>query len=188
LYMNALKFNDIRTSILENPVIPIKEDAVGSIEMYLKALISIAGRPDNGNNISCAKFITLALFYGPLYDSFKKKVQSETFKTPKISSDFFNMLQKNFRKEHKMGYYAHELGISERYLYLTVMSSTGKSPSYWIDYYLISEAKKMLQNRNYSITQVMEELHFAGLPSFGKFFLRKEGMSPSTYRKNLTKI
>jgi len=187
MYMSALKFNDIRSTILQNPVILMDDELVKSVEVYVNVLRDIASKKDNPNGLICAKYVTLALFYGPLFKSFKKKVDAVTFRSPKLSSEFFSILEKHFREEHKMSFYAQQLNISERYLYVSVVSTTGKSPNYWVEYYIVSEAKKLLANRELSIQQVCKVLHYAGLPSFGKFFKRKEGMSPMAYRKAMTR-
>jgi len=87
--------------------------------------------------------------------------------------------------EHRLGFYADALNISKTYLYDCVSSTSGKAPSYWIDYYMVSYAKKSLANMDLSILQIALSLNFAGLPQFAKFFKKQTGMSPRDYRKSL---
>jgi len=182
----SLKFNDIRSSIIENPVIVLDELAAKGIEIYVNTLKIIATSSRNFEKVTCIKYLTLSLFYGPLFNVFKKKIDSASFRSPKLSTGFFHLLERHFREEHELSYYADKLNISVRYLYANVRSTTGKSPGYWIDYYMMSEAKKLLADMELSIVQVSDTLNFAGLSQFGKFFKKHEGISPSAYRKSLT--
>lgn len=186
LSLNAIKFNDIRTLMIQCPVLPITKRTIYELEIFANALKDIAEYPDRANNIFCAKHLVLSLFYGPLFDLLNKNSESATFRAPKISGDFFRLLSEHFREEHNMGFYASKLCISERYLYTTVVSVTGKSPVFWIENYLIAEAKRLIEDRDLSILQISQLLHFAGLPSFNKFFKRKEGLNPSAYRRQIS--
>jgi len=188
LSMSALKFNDIRAGVLQNPVTFVNEDTLALFDHYADTMVSFAMMPQMQNKLLCIKHLTLALFYGPMYEFFKKKQESATFRTPKISSDFFDLLEDHFKTEHNISFYAGNLKISEKYLYVTIMSATGKSPRYWIDYKLFVEAKRLLVDRELSIQQISDELHFSSLSAFGKFFTRLSGLSPRKYREDMTKI
>lgn len=188
LSLSSLKFNDIRSSILLNPVLSLTDEMIVTLDRYGETLFSFVRSPRIKNKLLCAKHLTLALFYGPMYDFFKKREESATFRTPKISSDFFDLLQVNFKNEHNLSFYAGRLSISEKYLYVTVMSATGKGPRYWIDYYLIVEAKKLLSDRDLTVQQVADQLQFSSLSSFSKYFSRLTGVSPSKFREEASGI
>jgi len=185
IYRSSIKFNDLRTSIIVNPVVRIGKQQIQGIDMYYKSLCSLASYNDNPNRLTCAIYITTALFYGPLYSVLERKLKEETMRSPLISSRFFTLLSKDFKEHNFIYYYADCLGISKAYLYDCVSSTTGKSPCYWLDYYRLAYAKQSLSDFDLSIQQIAENLHFAGLPQFGKFFRKKTGMSPREYRKSL---
>jgi len=188
LSTSALKFNDIRASVLQNPVTYVQSDILSVFDRYADSIVEFALMPQVTYKLLCVKHLTLALFYGPMYEFFKKKEKSASFRTPKLSSDFFDLLDKNYKTEHNLSFYAGQLRISEKYLYVTSMSATGKSPRYWIEYRLFVEAKRLLTDRELSIQQISDELHFSSLSSFGKFFTRMSGVSPRKYRDEITKI
>lgn len=50
---------------------------------------------------------------------------------------------------------------------------------------LVIEAKSLLKSTGQSIGQIADFLHFADVPSFGKFFSRMAGISPRQYRTAL---
>lgn len=184
LYHSSLKFSDIRTSIIENPVIRIDEKSERRLELYVNTLRDIAAEPDSANSVTCAKFETLSLFYGPLQNCFKKRSSTRSLRKLSLSSEFFSLLKDNFRTEHQLKFYSDMLNITDRYLYVCVVAVTGKTPSYWIDYYLLLEAKKLLIENLLTISQISEIMGFAGPSQFGKFFKKHEGVSARTFRMN----
>lgn len=186
LYLEGLKFNDLRATFLESPVIHMSNDLLDEMDLYVKQLHLIAARADNRNNIECAVFLTLALFYGSMYSSFKIMAETTTFRGPKLASRFFSLLETHFKERHTLDFYADHLSISKRYLYDTVIAMTGRSPSYWVDYYMTSEAKRLIMDRETSFQQISQQLGFSGLPSFCKFFRKQTNMSPGEYRKSIS--
>lgn len=187
LYHSSLRFSDIRTFIIENPVISVDPRSARSLDLYARTMREIASEPGNRNSVTCAKFATLTLFYGPLQNCFKKKADLPSLRKQKVSSGFFDLLKENFRTEHQLDFYAGRLFITDRYLYACVSSTSGKSPSYWIDYYLLLEAKKLLVGNILSIDQISERLGFAGSSQFGKFFKKHEGVSAGAFRREYSK-
>lgn len=181
---HTLKFNDIRYFIIQNPVIRLSQEQVEDLSIFShimrKNLLS-----NNHNHLVFTKLATLALFYGPLYDTVRKRQEIKTKRCPALSSQFFTLLKEHFRTEHNLRFYADKLGISIPYLYDSITSTTGKSPGYWIDHQMVSYARKNLADMEQSILQVAYKLNFAGLPQFGKFFKKQTGQSPSEYRKSL---
>ena len=64
-----------------------------------------------------------------------------------------------------------------------VRQVTGRTVIDYINQMLLMEAAFLLQTTQLSISQIADRLHFADTPSFSKFFLRHNGMSPKEYRK-----
>jgi len=184
MYMSALKFNDIRSSVIMNPVVHLEKEQIQGLNVYVSVMKTIASK-EYPNALMCAKQVTLALFYGPLYDVFKKKIDSETMQSPSLASKFFSLLEKHYLNQRDLSFYAGELNITKSYLYRCVISTSGKAPGYWVNYYLVSYAKEELANMKVSVLQIALKLQFAGLPQFSKFFKKQTGISPSEYRKSL---
>lgn len=184
LYQGSLRFNDIRTSLLMNPVVSLEAEHSYGISTYVTVLRHIAAQKDNPNNLMCAKHITLALFYGPLYGVFKNKIESDVSRTPLISSGFFSLVEEHFKEKRSLDYYAGSLNISKPYLHNCISATSGKSPGYWIDYYRISYAKRCLSDRVMSVLEIAQNLSFAGLPQFCKFFKKQTGLTPTGFRES----
>ena len=94
------------------------------------------------------------------------------------------MVEENFRKERRVGWYAEQLCITPKYLSETIKQVSKRTPNEWIDSYVTLEMRIMLKNTTKSIKEIAENLHFPNQSFLGKFFKEHVGMSPSEYRKS----
>lgn len=78
---------------------------------------------------------------------------------------------------------AEKMSVSQRYLSDTLKKETGKTTTEHLQLYLIDEAKNILLNPNKSISGVAYELGFEYPQYFSRLFKKKEGISPSEFRK-----
>lgn len=77
---------------------------------------------------------------------------------------------------------AKELFVSHQHLTDTVQQETGNHPCYFYDLKIIEQAKRMLIDTNYSISEIARLLTYD--PSnFLKFFKKLEGKTPGQFRK-----
>ena len=130
-------------------------------------------------------FISFLLEMGNIYAG-KKELQPSTSLSRKeeLFEQFLRLLNKHCREEHSVSFYANELCITPQYLSLILKSQSGKSANKWIEEALMMEAKMLLRKPNTNIQQVADKLNFPDQSTFGKFFKKNEGISPSEYRKN----
>ena len=185
MYYSAFRLTDIRTAILMNPVFKIEGEQEYGMNLYVSVLRSLAEKEDNPRNLMCAKLATLTLFYGPLYDVVKNRLDGDVSRRPYISSRFFELVDQHFKDKLDLSYYAGELNISKVYLHQCIISSSGKPPGYWLNYYRTVYAKKCLADMDMSALQIAQSLNFAGLPQFCKFFKKNVGSTPSEFRRSL---
>ncbi len=183
LFDMALRMNEIYSTFLLNPIIELDENNIKSLENYVSSTKSIVERMDNLDRNNSLKFLTLALFYGALNTVFTPKNKAKSVRATHICSEFMVLVKEHFRTEHSASFYSDKLDITERYLYMTVRAVTGHSAAYWIDFYILAEAKMLLNHTNLSILEVSEKLNFHSQSDFGKFFKRMTGVSPLRYRK-----
>lgn len=81
---------------------------------------------------------------------------------------------------------ANELFISHTHLTDTVQKETGNHPCHFYDLKIIDEAKKMLSQTDYSVSEIARILTYD--PSnFSKFFKKFVGNTPGQYRKDKSK-
>lgn len=95
---------------------------------------------------------------------------------------FVKLMNANCKEQHSVEFYANELCIDPKYLSRILKSLNGKTASQWIDEAIISEAQLHLRDNDLSIQQIADILNFSDQSSFGKFFKKHSGLSPSNFR------
>lgn len=78
---------------------------------------------------------------------------------------------------------ADKMSVSQRYLSDTLKKETGKTTTELLQLYLIDEAKNTLLAPHKSISEIAYELGFEYPQYFSRLFKKKEGVSPTEYRK-----
>ena len=101
-----------------------------------------------------------------------------------ITSLFFMNVDKYFKENRKVEFYAQLIGISPKHLAHIVKKTTGKYPSEWLESYVVLESKKLLRSTDESVQNISYDLHFATPSHFVKFFKAKTGMTPKEFRDN----
>lgn len=72
-------------------------------------------------------------------------------------------------------------------IYKIFCESTGQSP---MEYYMdlkIKEAKKLIREKNYSVSQISDMLGYSSVHIFSRAFKKAVGMSPTAYGKSIIK-
>ena len=98
-----------------------------------------------------------------------------------IFQRFIGEVEKHYRKERSVKFYADVLCISPKYLSTVIYKISQQLAGEWIDAYVILEAKTLLKSGRLTIQQISEQLNFSNQSFFGKFFKRCAGMSPKEY-------
>jgi AraC-like DNA-binding protein len=91
------------------------------------------------------------------------------------------LLDMHYRKQKQVGFYAKELGISEKKLAEAVSSVYGISVKKYINEKILTEAIRLLENTTLSQGEIALELGF-DFTYFIKFFRKHTGMTPAKYR------
>ena len=101
-----------------------------------------------------------------------------------IFTKFIRLVEENYKRERRVGWYAEQLCITPKYLSETVKQVSRRTPNEWIDNYVILEIRVLLKNSTKSIKEISMNMNFPNQSFLGKFFKEHVGMSPSEYRKN----
>ena len=97
---------------------------------------------------------------------------------------FLGLLPQHFAEHHDIGFYADRLCITTTYLSRVVRQmSGGRTVVDYINQMLLMEAVFLLRQTSLSITQISDQLHFAEVTTFARFFNRMKGMNPREFRK-----
>ena len=94
---------------------------------------------------------------------------------------FLWLVQKHYREERGITFYAGKLCLTPKYLSTVVRQCGGRHAGEWIRDYVILEAKALLRSRQYTAQQVSDLLNFPNASFFGKYFKAATGCSPRQY-------
>ena len=75
------------------------------------------------------------------------------------------------------------VGIDRTYLYRIFMHQAGKSPKQYLSQYRLSEAKEMLYNTEYQITEIAYSCGYHDSSAFCRHFQKEMRMTPAEYRR-----
>lgn len=176
--------------LFRNPILTLSEEEMTHLLLRKESLVSAL---QNTGHYYYKEMVLNALiaFYLDYSDYFERRFSQQNETEPlsrqeMITRNFIELLMKYYRKEHNVEYYASKLHLSAHYLTLIVKKVTGRTPSDFIYEMLYGEAKSLLSQSNLSIQEVASQLNFSDQSSFGKFFKRKSGCSPFSYRQNVS--
>jgi AraC-like DNA-binding protein len=97
---------------------------------------------------------------------------------------FCDLVAKHYRESREVQFYANQMNLTPKYLSKVVRATTnGLSPGEWIEQYVTTQAKRLIESR---ATQTLQEtaylLGFSEPTSFYRYFKRITGMTAKQYR------
>jgi len=116
----------------------------------------------------------------------RKYVQNDAIsnvsRPQQITRDFKKLLEENIKLEKSPSYYAAMLNISEAYLNEVIKRITGFTAGYWIRYYIILEAKRLLFYTEMDVKEIAYSLGYENYTYFSRLFKQTAGVTPLTFR------
>lgn len=110
----------------------------------------------------------------------------EKQKLPKamtVIEKFRAMVEKNYRNQHAVEFYAKELKTSSQALTMQISRALGKPPRLIIQERLLLEAKRYLAFSDLGVAEIGYELGFDDANYFTRFFRTHEKITPAQFRK-----
>ena len=104
---------------------------------------------------------------------------------PASLARFFTILEQDFLRTRSVTHYAKAAGLSPRRLAELLVASTGKSTKEVIDDRVLLEHKRLLAHSDLSIKELADRTGFIEATNFVKFFRKRTGTTPQTFRRNL---
>jgi AraC-like DNA-binding protein len=170
---------------MNNPVVHLTPQEIQTYDNYFHTIRRKMADGAHHYRTELVRALLLAMFYdmsGVIYrieqSSAKKQSRSDV-----LFARFIALLQENFRKERRVGWYAQQLNITAKYLSEVVKSVSKRTPNEWIDSYVVLEIRVLLKNSPKTIKEITDELNFPNQSVLGKYFKEHVGLSPSEYRK-----
>jgi AraC-like DNA-binding protein len=102
-----------------------------------------------------------------------------------IVREYNFLVEQNFKSIHTVAEYASMLNKSPKTLSNLFAKLSNKSPLQYIQDRKLLEAKRLLLYSDISIKEIAYELGFEDLQTFGRFFKKIEGLSPSNFKQSI---
>ncbi len=100
-----------------------------------------------------------------------------------ITNRFRELVFQHIRDRHMVSDYAAMLNISPSHLNRSVRTITRKAPTKWIDEAIVLEAKVLLSQSDFPISEVAIQVGFEDQSYFTRLFKRYEGITPTEFRR-----
>ena len=171
---------------MNNPVVRLTPREIQTYSNYFQTIRDKIADTQHHYRIELVKALLLAMFYdmsGVIYRVEQSSCKGQS-RADVMFAKFIRLLEENFRKERRVGWYANKMGITAKYLSEIVKNVSKRTPNEWIDSYVILEIRVMLKNSTRTIGQITEDLNFPNQSFLGKFFKEHVGVSPTEYRKS----
>ncbi len=172
-------------SISQEAVHSVQDQEVDVINEYMEKLTKYCSE----NTIKFRKEIVSHQIISFLHElcGFQSVINIDTKtlfvdRNQEIYGEFMKLVIHNFKKEHSVNFYAKQMGLTPKYLSISVKSASDKTPSECIQKFLIQEAMVLLKNTNMTIKQIVAELNFPTATFFCRYFKHHTGFSPNEYR------
>ncbi|MFS4581982.1 helix-turn-helix domain-containing protein [Phaeobacter sp. C3_T13_0] len=107
-------------------------------------------------------------------------------KTHQLFAHFETLVNRDFRKRHRVGDYARELAISATHLNRISHQATGQSASQLINERMLREARRLLIYTTLSASEIAYELGYADPAHFNRVFAKGTGLPPRRFRRHVT--
>ncbi len=108
----------------------------------------------------------------------------ETHANAEVSKRFLCLVTQEYRKEHRVSYYAQAMGIPLNKLCSIIRKQLRTTALQVIDSMIILDAKFQLKSTTDQIKQISLRLGFDNHAFFAKYFKKHTGMTPVEYRKS----
>lgn len=166
------------------PVIyPDNPDARMILDIYL-LLQQKLERQQHPYRLEISRSILTTLLYEvqSVYEKQHTIIKGKQTRKQELNVLFQDLVFQHYKEHRTVQYYADSLFVSPKHLTETIKEVTGRTAGEWIDDAVILEAKVLLRNNDISIANIADDIHFPDQSTFGKYFKKHTGMSPSDYR------
>ena len=163
-----------------HPVINFTQKEADVFISYFNLIKQKMTDTDNLFRRDVVRSLMLAMFYDLSNVIYRTRQSSDNRQTRAdiIFTKFIHLVEGNYKRERRVGWYAEQLCITPKYLSETVKQVSRLTPNEWIDNYVILEIRVLLKNSTRSIKEIAMEMNFPNQSFLGKFFKEHEFPQP----------
>lgn len=170
-------------SVKSQPELFFEEEKLREIEVYFKLM-----KTESESVKTKQKDKILNLLDCINIEVSRKYLLENNHKTPIYNhkiDDLEKLIEIHFKTEKSPSFYASKMNITLKHLNRICKTILNKTATEIITERVILEAKRLLIDKNKSISQVADELNFDNYSYFAKVFKKENAISPKEFRRNL---
>lgn len=172
------------------PVIPLNDEEKARLTLYFKQMEALM-ETDYPYKWEAIRNLLLLLIHEGIRLQ-QARLQQPTLINDRVVNGFFNLLNGQFpvvSAEHGLKLltpadFAEQLHVHVNHLNSTVKKHTGKTTRDLIHERVIAEAKTLLRNTDWNVSEVAYALGFSYPSHFNKYFRQAVAVSPMDFRAN----
>jgi AraC family transcriptional activator of pobA len=172
------------SGVLENSVISLPEDLRAEVLQLLEKIVKEMDE-DNRNSADMIKVLLLQLLITIGRLGFEDRAVKLTSHNYALARNFDKLLEQHVGSLKLPREYAELLFITPNHLNAVCNEIFGKAAGEVIRDRIILEAKRLMVNRELSISEIAYKLNFSDNSYFSKFFRKYAGMPPEDFRQSL---
>ena len=119
-----------------------------------------------------------------IYSRYFSSAALHVSKAEKLAVQFLAVLSIHCRRHHTVAFFAGVLHVTPVYLNRAVKQAAGKTAKKMITEAVLAEAVSLLEDSDYTISEIAEELEFSSPSALDIFFKKWMSCTPSEFRSN----
>ena len=127
------------------------------------------------------------LFVMDMWNIFAHRMEQQlhTNERGSLFERFLQLVQEHCMQHREVEFYGEKLFVTPKYLTEVCKKNSGKTAMEWIQNYTTQRIIMLLRNKNLSLTEIADTLHFSSASFFSRYVRKMLGVSPTEYRARL---
>ncbi len=176
-------------TLSNEPALYLDEEKFKVIQQTTREIFKEYSDFDIGRHQVIRAYIDVLLVKLSRYFNQNESLLGKPLRTIYVIRELEHLIDQHFITIRSASEYADMMNISAKHLNDIVKKSINKTVTNLIHERIIIEAKRLLLYTDFTISQIAHELDYLDKSYFLRFFKKKVGMTPETYRnKNLEKL
>lgn len=167
-------------TVFSQPSLQLSTDELYELDRYIK-LICLEHNKGENKNIEIIKCLLNVILIQCA--NLSEKAKKISYNKNDLFINFKDCLNKFYRNNHQVKFYADQLNITTSVLNEIVKKASHKTPKQMIDERLLIEAKRLLYWSDITVREVAWELGFETDGYFIRFFKKHAGITPRDFQK-----
>lgn len=170
----------------ENPVVALSENdkAICINNFYL-----LKEKFDNTQHQFCREILNcqVQIFVMDMWNIFIHEFERQRQKNERapLFERFLQLVQEHCMEHREVEFYSEKLFITPKYLTEICKKNSGKPAMEWIQNFTTQRIIILLKNKNLTLTEIADTLHFSSASFFSRYVKKMLGVSPGEYRERL---